>query len=385
MNFGDRLAVPLCLLCAVAACERGDDDASGPSDDDQAADDDQADDDVADDDAANPEIALTDWRLSSADGIADGGAAISQVGYDDAGWNAATVPATVLAALVADGVYPDPYYGVNLHELPGLWPMGFDVSVFPMPSDSPFRRPWWHRAEFHAPVASPDDRYWLRFEGLNFRADLWLNGRRVADRKQVAGAFREYEFDVTDFVRSGADNALAAEIIAPTVHDLAYNWVDWGPGPPDKNMGLYRAVKLLVTGPVALRYPQVVSKLELPGMASARLTVFADLWNGSAQPVDGVLHGELEGVEFSQAVSLTAGERRRVELAPGDHPELVIDDPRVWWPLNLGEQNLYQMTLDFRTGEKISDRQTVSFGIRDVQAPLTEEGCRYYAINGRKE
>ena len=79
---------------------------------------------------------------------------------------------------------------------------------------------------------------WLRFGGINYRANIWVNGQQLAGSSDVAGAYRTYEFDVTRLLKPGKENAIAVETFAPTEHDLAINWVDWSPCPPDKDMGL---------------------------------------------------------------------------------------------------------------------------------------------------
>jgi len=358
--------------------DKADDDDHGPPADDDASDDDSG------VEIGHLEKRLSDWRLRSSDGLAEDGAAISEVNFDTSDWYAVTVPATVLAGLVAAGVYPDPMYGMNLHNLPGTWPIGMDVSIFPMPNDSPFLKSWWYRTEFQVPTHAPDEAVWLRFEGINFRANIWLNGQLIADAQQVAGTYREYEFNVTDVVCPGQTNVLAVEIIASTPHDLAWNWVDWNPAPPDRNMGIFRDVKLLTTGPVALRNPHVIPRLEMPEMKQASLTISAELVGAAAQPVTGILRGRIEDLEFSQEVTLAAGEHKRVYFQPANYPQLVIQNPRVWWPAHLGEQNLYKLDLQFEAGSTIADRQSLNFGIRDVQAPLTDEGYRYFVVNGRK-
>ena len=113
-----------------------------------------------------------------------------------------------------------------------------------MPKDSPFRCSWWYRTEFKAPDAANGQHVWLNFGGINNRANIWLNGRRIAESKDVAGAYRAYEFDITPLLVRDGPNVLAVETIAQTEKDLGINWVDWNPTPPDKNMGLWRDVSI---------------------------------------------------------------------------------------------------------------------------------------------
>src|SRR5436853_672327 len=171
-----------------------------------------------------------DWLIQSSAQVQAHGDVISQRGFQTKGWYPTEVPATVVAALVHDQVYPEPYFGMNMRQLPGAnYPIGKIFSKLPMPADSPFKVAWWYRTEFQLPASERGRTVWLHFDGINYRANIWLNGRLLADNKQVAGAFRTYEFDITDFVHPGARNALALEILAPTETDLGINWVDWNP------------------------------------------------------------------------------------------------------------------------------------------------------------
>ncbi|HET6170570.1 MAG TPA: glycosyl hydrolase family 2, partial [Terracidiphilus sp.] len=150
-----------------------------------------------------------DWQLQSACTLKAEGAAISAASFSADGWLPTTVPSTVLATQVTDKLYPDPYFGMNLRKIPGTdYPIGHDFSNLAMPTDSPYRCGWWYRTEFAAPSAGRDHRTWLHFGGINYRGEVWVNGHRIADSSQVAGAYRTYDFDVTDVVKPGTKNVL---------------------------------------------------------------------------------------------------------------------------------------------------------------------------------
>src|ERR1041384_3412591 len=132
------------------------------------------------------------WQLQKSAQVHDTGAAISQRGFQTSGWYSTAVPAPVVAALVNDKVYPDPYFGMNMRQLPGAdYPTGKIFSRLPMPDDSPFKVAWWYRTEFQLPASERGKTIWLHFDGINYRANIWLNGHLLADNKQVAGAFRD--------------------------------------------------------------------------------------------------------------------------------------------------------------------------------------------------
>ncbi len=162
---------------------------------------------------AAPLMLREHWAIQSSALDEDSGEAISKPGYKTTGWYPATMPSTVVAALVANKVYPDPGFGMNLRGYAGeSYPIGMNFSNVHMPPDSPYRVPWWFRTEFTAPAEHKGKTLWLRFDGINYRANVWLNGKRIADANTMAGAWRLFEYNVTEAIRPGAANALAVEV-----------------------------------------------------------------------------------------------------------------------------------------------------------------------------
>jgi exo-1,4-beta-D-glucosaminidase len=286
-------------------------------------------------------------------------------------------------------VYEDPYFGMNLRSVPGVsYAIGSEFANQETPSASPYAVPWWYRNEFEVPAQFNGKTVWLAFRGINYRADIWINGKKLAGSDQVVGAFRRYEFDVTPFVKPGAKNVVAVEVSAPHANELGITWVDWNPTPPDKDMGLWQEVVLSASGPVAVRDLAVETKLDLPATDKARLTVRAELLNTSSATVKGSVRGKILGaaasIEFSQSVELKAGERRAIAITPDSTSSLNLQNPRLWWPYQMGEPYLHKLTLEF-VPEKgsASDKQTIAFGIVQTDAELTPEGYRLFKVNGK--
>ena len=325
------------------------------------------------------------WRVQSACNLQAAGDAISSEGFAAENWLMATVPSTVLAAQAAAGAVPDPYYGANLRQIPGTsYPIGQNFSNLPMPRDSPYHCGWWYRKEFTAPAASAQqDRYWLHFGGINYRAEIWLNGHRIADSTQVAGAYRTYEFDVTGLLKPGQTNVLAVETFAPTEKDLGINWVDWNPCPPDKDMGLWGAVNLVATGAVTVRSPQAVTHFPENSLASADLTIYAELHNATDHAVKGIAAGSAAGVRFEQPVELAPNEDRTIVFSPQQFPQLLIHDPKLWWPYQMGQPHLERLTVSFSIQGQPTDEQSADFGFREITSELTANGSRLFRVNGK--
>ena len=157
---------------------------------------------------------------------------------------------------------------------------------------------------------------WLEFKGINYRADVWLNGKQVADSKTMVGIYQRFRFDITEYAQMGT-NCLAVKIhpvdhpgepdlqLTPGVYsrefrgkelqkDVTYTMsigYDCMPTIPDRNMGIWREVCLEWTGPVDIRNPFVAPDLPLPDTSQATLSVSAELVNASSSPVKGVLRG----------------------------------------------------------------------------------------------
>ncbi len=324
------------------------------------------------------------WALQSSSKVDEKGETLSSPGFQPKNWYTVTVPTTVVAALVEHKVYPDPFFGTNLRSFPGVtYPIGANFSNIPMQQDSPFIAPWWYRKEFVLPASFKGKSVWLTFGGINYRANIWLNGKQIAKSDDVAGAWRTYEFNITDTALVGKMNVLAVQVFSPTDTDLAITFVDWNPAPPDKNMGLFRDVDISTSGPVALRYPAVTSTVNSPVNDEAHLTVTALLKNATNHAVKGSLKGRIEKIGFSQEVELGPGESKDVTFAPEQFSQLNVDHPRLWWPVQIGKPELYNLSLEFSAEGKISDQAETRFGIREVKSEVLAANRRLFSINGK--
>src|ERR1041385_3337302 len=324
------------------------------------------------------------WIIQSSAKVKETGNSISQRQFQPTNWYPATVPSTVVGTLVDDKVYPDPFVGMNLRLIPGCtYPIGANFSLRPMPEDSPFRSSWWYRTEFQVPASYHGKNIWLHLDGINFRANVWLNGQLLANSDQIAGTFRLHELNIREAARPGSLNTLAIEVFPQQIDDLGWTFVDWNPMPPDKNLGIFRDVYLTTSGPVTLRYPQVITHFDLPSLDTAHLTVNAEVHNASDRQIEATLRGGIEAVRFSQKIRVGPGETKSVSFTPDKFPQLNLIHPRVWWPVHLGPQNLYDLDLKLEADGKESDRQKTRFGIREIVSEMNSEHHLVFKVNGR--
>jgi exo-1,4-beta-D-glucosaminidase len=220
----------------------------------------------------------------------------------------------------------------------------------------------------------------LHIEGVSYRADVWLNGERIADANQVAGVMRRFALDITKSARPGERNALAMRIQSQGGRDLGHTWVDWAPMPPDKMQGLWRDVFITASGTLLMHDPFVRSRLAT-NLASADLIVSMDLENTSDKPVTGTVDVTLDGVVTTIPVSVAGGVTQRVSLDGSDHPGLHLTKPRLWWPVGYGSPELYSLQVGVTVSNKVSDARTIRFGVREVTSEITADGYRLYSIN----
>jgi exo-1,4-beta-D-glucosaminidase len=316
--------------------------------------------------AAGTTTPLSGYSIQSTAKVSDSPASVSSPGYPASGWYPAGSRSTVLAALLADGVYADPFYSVNQQRIP----------------KADFQVPWWYRSDFT--VADTSERTYLDFSGVISAADVYVDGQQVAKAADVAGAYTHHELDVTSLVRAGTNTV--AFRIQPNTPDknLTMGWIDWLQPPPDQNMGIVRDVLVRRGGPVALRDAHVVTKLDVPSLAAADLTVKAQARNDSDTAVTATVSGSVGQVSFAKDVPLAAHETKTVTFTPSDVPGLHLTSPKVWWPAGMGGQPLYTLDLTASASGTVSDTAHETFGIRDVKAPLNADGARQYSVNGRR-
>jgi exo-1,4-beta-D-glucosaminidase len=325
------------------------------------------------------------WLLQSSAKAGVDGARISSTAFRPAGWYKATVPSTVVGALVEGGVFKDPFFGMNLRTLPGMtYPIGANFVHAPMDPSSPYAVPWWYRTTFHAEAPQSGTHVTLQFDGINYRANIWLNGKRIADSSTIVGTYRRYELDVTGALSRSGANVLAVEIWAPTPPDLQTTWVDWNPSPPDKDMGLWQPVWLATSGDVIVRHPQIISRVDTATLRAADVTIGADVRNLSSRPQNGAIRVRLGSVVLYKLFALGPNDSAFVQFTPDSFPELHLTNPRLWWPAELGRPELYDLDVAVDLGHIHSDAQHATVGIREVTSDVAPQGGRLFHVNGKR-
>lgn len=309
-----------------------------------------------------------DWFIQSSAKTALDGVQLSSEETDfGKDWYKASVPSTVMGALTTEnGLFADAFYGKNYNDI----------------DRGQFDTTWWYRTSFEVPALKDGQRAELAFDGLSYRADVWLNGEQIASSDEFFGPFRQFAFDVTDVLKE--KNHLAVRVHRWQKGEFNIGFVDWNPRPADESMGIFRPVWLRYSDAVTLKNPAVRSKVDTVDFDEAWLTVEATLCNASDEAVSGKLCGEFENGRFEYSVELAAGETKTVKVTSEDARKLRVKNPRLWWCHNLGTPEMYAMDISFVVDGKVSDSQRVDFGIRQLDSWFNEDGYRGFILNGKK-
>lgn len=316
------------------------------------------------------------WTMIPAPRVQADGTALSREGIDTRDWMAATVPGTVLTTMIDRGLYPDPDYGLNNLAIP----------------ESLNKQDYWYRVEFRVPEEAKGQRLSLIFQGINYEAVVWLNGRLLGS---IKGAFIRGTFDVTDAVKPNRANVLAVRI-SPPPHPgipqeqsikggpgengglmcldgptfVATEGWDWIPAVRDRDSGIWQPVILKATGEVEIGDPQVVTILPLPQTSRADVQIIVPLENLSHAQIRGTLKATFGDTAVTKQLTLAPGENA-VKLASGEFPQLTVQHPRLWWPNGYGKPELYTLKLSFSAGNGEPTKKQLRFGIREVTYELS--------------
>jgi hypothetical protein len=368
------------------------------------------------------------WLLQSSSMVREDGSKVSSREFFPQGWYPTEIPTTVLSALVQNKVYPDPYSGLNNMRIPDasdVFNRTYDLEEYSYLPDkrNPWKDPYWFWTRFDIPDHYKGKIVWLNLEGINYRAEVWLNGSLVASAEEVVGMFGNWSFDITDFTHFVDKNILAVKIFpldypglpaepqlrafgpfglngGPT-GDIGKNvtmqcsvgW-DWIPAVRDRNIGIWQEVTLTATGPVDIRFPRIVSDLDLPEPGTAALRIDADLVNLASSRKNAILRAKISPknfkgsvLELEEKILLESDQEKTIRFDSQSHRALLLKNPRLWWPNGYGKPDLYELELVLEIEGRRSDKEKLTFGIRQVDSRVTTVenwARRDFFVNGQK-
>ena len=278
---------------------------------------------------------------------------------------AAQAPSTVAGTLVDAG-----YFGEDL--LVGRNYEKADKAIF----DDP-----WTYSTVFAGKPGKGQHAELVFDGLDYYADIFLNGTQLASADTTFGVFIRRKYDVTGLLK--ARNKLEVKLRRAQKGDLNIGFVDWNPRPLDESMGITRPVTLHTTGAVSIEDVYVVPDLDVESFKTADLCVRVRLQNKENRPVNAEIVLNLGNDPVRVPVSLAAGDLKEFVLTPAEADILHVENPRVWWSWDLGKPELYTLAVAVEEAGAVSDCNETTFGIRKIESRLTEDGYRQMTLNGK--
>ena len=331
------------------------------------------------------------WKAKRTTEVVADGSQISSPSWQPVGWMEAVVPGTILTTLLHNKQIPDPFFGLNNTKIPDVYLTGRDHYTY------------WFITDFESPAAGEGDQVWLNFRGINYFAEIFLNGKRVNTTTHQGMYLREKHL-VTPWLLKGKTNRLAVWVAPPdpvgnpnggqggdgtiarnVTMQCTAGW-DWICSIPDRNTGIWDQVSLEITGSVDLRNPYIETRV--PGVRipdgkqnPAFLTATFELKNVTGQPVKGIASAEVDGQKLVQNITLQPGEDKLVTFK-----EIEIKNPLLWWPNGVGNHPLYPLKLSFTGADgTLLDSETIPVGIRETGHSFDSKmRTQVFTINGQK-
>jgi mannosylglycoprotein endo-beta-mannosidase len=317
------------------------------------------------------------------------GSEISKTGFSVNNWMPATVPGTVLTTLLNNKKVPDPFYGMNNEKIPDVYKTGNDYYTY------------WFVKDFEE-RALGNEQVWLQFRGINYKAEIYLNGKKVNPKTQVGMHIRA-QYNITKLLAANGKNRLAVIVYPPdfpgnpnggqggdgtiakgltTQYTAGWDWIQ---PTRDRNTGIWDKVTIEKTKSINIRNPQVITlvpgkRLPEGKQNPATVKVSVEVENPTGQSVSGTLQYQIAGKLIKQPITIAANKTATVKL-----PDLQLENPKLWWPSGYGAQNLYDLKIEFVTANQVLDQEQLKVGVRQIDNIWNEHTKSMGAyVNGQK-
>jgi len=329
------------------------------------------------------------WLCANVKEVNANGLQISEKGFAVSSWMNATVPGTVLTTLLNNKKVPDPFYGMNNEKIADIYKTGNDYYTY------------WFVKDFDE-KAIGNEQVWLQFRGINYKADIFLNGKKV-NPQIIEGMHLRSQFNITKLLAANGKNRLAVIVHPPDVvgnpnggqggdgtiargltTQYTAGW-DWIQPIRDRNTGIWDKVTIEKTQSINILNPHVVTLVPGKRLAEgkqkpATIKVSVEVENPSVKTVSGFLQYAIDGQVIKKAVTIKAGERSEISF-----PDFTLLNPKLWWPNGYGAQYLYDLKIQFISAAKTLDQETLKVGVRQIDNIWNEHTKSMGAyVNGQK-
>lgn len=273
---------------------------------------------------------------------------------EDSQWQEARVPGTVYTDLLRNGNMEDPYWKDNEDAICSLMEKDYE-----------------YQCTFQGEETEDLSNAFLRFEGLDTVADIYLNNVHVGNAESM---HRTWEYPVKEVLSPG-ENTLKVVFHSPLkfiaqaykkygnignddtyegfMHlrkaHYMFGW-DWGAHLPDA--GIFRPVFLC-----SVSHGRIDSVYIRQCHEENKCTL----------KFEGDCIRETPG-EYQWRVLVTApdGQKYETALSAEGEGQLVIEDPELWWPNGLGDQPLYQVEAQLLYEGNVEDTWKKRIGLRTM-------------------
>lgn len=320
------------------------------------------------------------------------------------GWVLAAFPATAPAVEIPRPEHPNPL-AVREHwaNLNGDWQFRFDPDdagldaewfapeadgfdrtiVVPFPWESELSgihdtsgksKVGWYRRTFRVPDDFPEDQHvWLRFGAVDWQADVWVNGKKVASHE---GGYTPFEADITEALDRDADNTLVVRAFDPTDPSL----------PVGKQVGWYTTTSgiwqtvWLEARPKAHIQRFTISTVIEPAEAAIEVIAAGVPRRGeytvTVRPADSTVKAASAPLNLAMKTLPTTTHKSGIAKL-----QLPVRDPKLWSP---DSPHLYDITLELKDADgQVIDSVKTYFGLRTIaRGKLPGEDFERVLLNG---
>ena len=251
---------------------------------------------------------------------------------------------------------------------------------------------WWFRSHFDLDLSSYDGGLiLLHINGINYKSDVYIDGKLVEEKDKIIGTFVKYTLDITNFIdKNLKTHYVAFDIDRPHNHwrisnetDLAISFVDWNPEAPDSNMGIWQPVDVEIFDQIQLTVSSAFVKTEI-AENRINLEIILHIKNWEEKSVETsftVQIGNFIRLKV-KALSFEPLEEKQIVLDSDSYRDLSIkyDAEKLWWPYQMGKQTMHTLTIKFSNYE-----YTKQVGFKQIESEYDEElRIVVYKINQKK-
>ena len=262
-----------------------------------------------------------------------------------------------------------------------------------------FNLEWWFKSQFSLEnIVLENNIILLHINGINYRSDIYLDGKQIGKKEDIVGTFVEFTLDITSFLKKESnkhyiafkverpDNPWEGDKQRSDKNDLAITFVDWNPEPPDFNMGVWQPVDIEIIPYKISTISSAFVNTTLIDDKNSNLEIVFYIKNWLTKEVTNdviITIGDFVNITLEK-INVKSNKEKQITVSSKDYPELIIDNSELWWPYQMGEPKLHELTIKVINKNRyyIYNKK---IGLREVSNDFDEDGVKkVYKINGKR-